>query len=114
MMREIIPSEAFSALRFAVDDICNIDQRRALAEDLLRGLANAGLPLSSELAIQFFPGEVFGGAFGRGQVFQTNAYEEMQKLSKGEKAILAAYWKMRSAVLLNDDDFKARFGRILA
>jgi hypothetical protein len=114
MMREIIPSEAFSALRIAVDDICNIDQRRALAEDLLRGLANAGVSLSSELAIQFFPGEVFGGAFGRGQVFQISAYEEMQKLSEGEKTLLAAYWKIRSAVLLSDDDFKVRFGRILA
>jgi len=114
MMAGIAPSEAFSALRFAIDDICNIDQRRALAEDLLRGLANAGVSVSSELAIQFFPGEVFGGAYDRGQVFQTSAYEEMQKLGKGERAILAGYWRIRSAVLLNDEEFKVRFGRIMA
>ena len=114
MMAGIAGAEAFSALRFAVDDICNIDQGRALAEDLLRGLANAGVSVGSELAIQFFPGQVFGGAFGRGQVFQTSAYEEMQKLGKSEKALLVGYWKMRSAVLLNDEEFNVRFGRIMA
>jgi hypothetical protein len=114
MMAGIVPSEAFSALRFAVDDICNIDQRRALAEDLLRALADAGVSVSSELAIRFFPGEVFGGTYGRGQVFITSAYDEMQKLGKGEKALLANYWAMRSALLLNDQEFRARFGRIMA
>jgi hypothetical protein len=114
MMAGIAPSEAFSALRFAIDDICYIDQRRAQAEDLLRGLANAGVSVSSELAIQFFPGEVFGGAYDRGQVFQTSAYEEMQKLGEGERAILGGYWKMRSAVLLNDEESKLRFGQIMA
>jgi len=114
MMSGIVPSEAFSALRFAIDDICNIDQSRRLAEDLLQTLADAGISVSSELAIRFFPGEVFGGAYGRGQALITSAYEEMQNLGRSEKALLAAYWAMRSAPLLNDQEFSARFGRIMA
>ena len=114
MMVRIIPSEAFSALRFAVDDICNIDQRRALAEDLLRHLKQAATSVSSESAMRFFPGEVFGGAYGRGQVFQTSAYEEFHKLDGEERALLAGYWRLRSSVLLSDEEFKAKFGRIMA
>jgi hypothetical protein len=114
MMAEIVSSEAFSALRFAIDDVCNIDQRRTLAEDFLRGLANAGVPVSSEQAIQFFPGEVFGGAYHRGQAFQTSAHEEIQKLGKGERTLLTGYWKIKSAVLLNEATFKEQFGRIIA
>jgi hypothetical protein len=113
MMAEIVSSEAFSALRFAIHDVCNIDQRRTPAEDFLRGLANAGVPVSSEQAIQFFPGEVFGGAYHRGQVFQTSAHE-VQKLGKGERTLLTGYWKIKSAVLLNDVTFKEQFGRIIA
>lgn len=71
MVTGILPSEAFSALRFAVDDVCSLDQRRGLAEDFLRALMNAGVKVSSEQAIQFFPGEVFGGAYSRGQALQT-------------------------------------------
>jgi hypothetical protein len=114
MMARITPTASFSALRFAVDDICNIDQRRELAEDLLRSLENAGVSVGSELAIGFFPAEVFGGAYGRGQVFQTSAHEEAQKLGKGERALLAGYWRIRSSVLLDDEEFKVRFGRIMA
>jgi Nucleotidyl transferase AbiEii toxin, Type IV TA system len=114
MMAGIVPSEAFSALRFAVDDICNLDQGRALAENLLRDLTNSGVSVNSDVAIQFFPGEVFGGAYRRGQVFPTSAPEEMQKLGKGEKALLVGNWKIRSAVLLHDEEFRARFGRIIA
>lgn len=113
MMKGILPSEAFSALRYAVDDVCNLEQRHGLAEDFLRGLANAGVTLGSELAIQFFPGEVFGGAYARGQVFQISAYEEVQKLSKAEKGLLQGYWKLRSTVLLNDIELTSRFGRIM-
>ncbi len=112
MMTEIIPSGSFSALRFAVDDICNIDQRRGLAEDFLQGLMNAGVPVSSEQAIQFFPGEVFGGAYRRGDVFKTSAYEEVRKLSTGEQTLMAGYWRIRSTALLNDEGFKVRFGVI--
>jgi len=113
MMAEIIPSESFSALRFAVDDICNIDQRQGLAEDFLQGLLNAGVRVSSEQAIQFFPGEVFGGAYHRGDVFKTSAYEEVKKLSTSEKTLLAGYWRIRSTALLNDEGFKVHFGAIL-
>lgn len=113
MVTGILPSEAFSALRFAVDDICNLDQRRGLAEDFLRGLKNAGVKVSSKQAIQFFPGEVFGGAYARGQVFQTSAHQEFQKLGKAEAGLLTAYWKLRSAVLLDDRDFTVRFKTIM-
>lgn len=113
MVTDILPSEAFTALRSAVDDVCNLDQRRGLTEDFLRGLENAGVNVSSEQAIQFFPGEVFGGAYARGQVFQTSAHEEFQKLREGEKALLKSYWKLRSAVLFTDQEFTSRFGRIM-
>lgn len=113
MVTGILPSEAFSALRFAVDDICNLDQRRELAEDFLRGLKNAGVKVSSEQAIQFFPGEVFGGAYSRGQVFQTSAHQEFQKLGKAEAGLLAAYWQLRSPVLLSDREFTEQFGTIM-
>jgi hypothetical protein len=101
-------------LRFAIDDVCNIDQLRTLAEDFLRGLANAGIPVSSDQAIEFFPGEVFGGAYRPGQVFQTSAHEEVQKLGKGERVLLTGYWKIKNAALLNDETFKEQFGRIIA
>ena len=113
MVTGILPSEAFSALRFAVDDICNLDQRRGLAEDFLRGLKDAGVKVSSEQAIQFFPGEVFGGAYSRGQVFQTSAHQEFQKLGKAEAELLAAYWQLRSPVLLSDREFAEQFGTIM-
>ena len=113
MVTGILPSEAFSALRFAVDDICNLDQRRGLAEDFLRGLKDAGVKVSSEEAIQFFPGEVFGGAYSRGQVFQTSAHQEFQKLGKAEAELLAAYWQLRSPVLLSDREFAEQFGTIM-
>ncbi len=113
MVTGILPSEAFSALRFAVDDICNLDQRRGLAEDFLRGLKDAGVKVSSEQAIQFFPGEVFGGAYSRGQVFQTSAHQEFQKLGKAEAGLLAAYWQLRSPVLLSDREFAEQFGTIM-
>lgn len=113
MVTGILPSEAFSALRFAVDDICNLDQRRGLAEDFLRALMNAGVKVSSEQAVQFFPGEVFGGAFARGQVFPTSAHQEYQKLGTAEKGLLAGYWKQRVSLLLDDQEFKARFREIL-
>jgi hypothetical protein len=113
MMKEILPSDAFYSLRFAVDDICNLDQQRTLSEDLLRSLDNAGVNVSSEQAIQFFPGEVFGGAYARGQQFQISVPEEIQKLSKSEKRLLTSYWKLRSAVLLNDRDLISRFERIM-
>lgn len=113
MMTEILPSEAFTALRSAVDDVCNLDHRRGLAEDFRRGLKNAGVNVSSEQAIRFFPGEVFGGAYSRGQVFQTSAHQESQKLGKAETGLLVAYWRLRSAVLLNDREFTAQFGKIM-
>jgi len=113
MMAKIIPSSSFSALRSAVDDVCNIDPHRGLAEDLLHGLANAGVPVSSEQAIQFFPGEVFGGAYGRGEVFKISAHEEAQNLSTGEKSLLVGYWRIQSTTLLSDEEFKARFKPIL-
>jgi hypothetical protein len=113
MMAEIIPSGSFSALRSAIDDVCNIDQHRGLAEDFLQGLLNAGVPVSSEQAIQFFPGEVFGGAYRRGEVFRTSAHEEVQKLSAGERNLLTHYWQIRSTTLFNNEDFKARFEAIL-
>lgn len=113
MMTDILPSEAFTALCSAVDDVCNLDQRRGLAEDFLRGLENAGANVSSEQAIRFFPGEVFGGAYARGQVFQTSAHQEFQKLREGEKVLLAGYWKLRSAILLADEGFTLQFGRIM-
>lgn len=113
MVTGILPSEAFSALRFAVDDICNLDQRRGLAEDFLRGLKDAGVKVSSEQAIQLFPGEVFGGAYSRGQVFQTSAHQEFQKLGKAEAGLLAAYWQLRSPVLLSDREFTEQFGTIM-
>ena len=113
MVTGILPSEAFSALRFAVDDIYNLDQRRGLAEDFLRGLKDAGVKVSSEQAIQFFPGEVFGGAYSRGQVFQTSAHQEFQKLGKAEAELLAAYWQLRSPVLLSDREFAEHFGTIM-
>jgi len=112
MVTGILPSEAFSALRFAVDDVCS-EQRRGLAEDFLRALMDAGIKVSSEQAIQFFPGEVFGGAFARGQAFPISAHQEFQKLSNAEKGLLAGYWKQRSSVLLDDQEFKARFGKIM-
>ena len=31
-----LPSEDFTALRFGIDDVCNLDQRRGLAQDFLR------------------------------------------------------------------------------
>ena len=113
MVTDILPSEVFAALRSAVDDVCNLDQRRGLTEDFLRGLENAGVNVSSEQAIQFFPGEVFGGAYARGQVFQTSAHQEFQKLREGEKVLLAGYWKLRSAILLADQGFTSQFGRIM-
>jgi hypothetical protein len=113
MATGILPSEAFSALRFAVDDICNLDQRRGLAEDFLRGLKNAGVKVISEQAIQLFPGEVFGGAYSRGQVFQTSAQQEFQKLGQAEAGLLAAYWQLRSPVLLSDREFTEQFGTIM-
>lgn len=113
MVTGILPSEAFSALRFAVDDICNLDQRRGLAEDFLRGLKDAGVKVSSGQAIQLFPGEVFGGAYSRGQVFQTSAHQEFQKLGKAEAGLLAAYWQLRSPVLLSDREFTEQFGTIM-
>lgn len=113
MVTGILPSEAFSALRFAADDICNLNQRRGLAEDFLRGLKDAGVKVSSEQAIQFFPGEVFGGAYSRGQVFQTSAHQEFQKLGKAEAELLAAYWQLRSPVLLSDREFAEQFGTIM-
>jgi len=113
MVTGILPSEAFSALRFAVDDVCSLDQRRGLAEDFLRGLANAGTAVSAEQAIQFFPGEVFGGAFVRGQAFPISSHQEFQKLSNAEKGLLVGYWKQRSSVLLDDQEFKARFRQIM-
>ena len=113
MVTEILPSEAFSALRFAVDDVCNLDQRRGLAEDFLRALMNAGVKVSSEQAIRFFPGEVFGGAYARGQAFQISAHQEFQKLGKAEARLLAAYWQLRSPVLLSDREFTERFEAIM-
>jgi len=113
MMAKIMPSGSFSALRSAIDDVCNIEQRRGLAEDFLQGLMNAGVPVSSEQAIQFFPGEVFGGAYRRGEVFRTSAHEDVQKLGAGEKALLAGYWRIRSTPLFTDESFKARFQTIL-
>ena len=113
MMTDILPSEAFTALRSAVDDVCNLDQRRGLAEDFLRGLENAGVNVSSDQAIQLFPGEVFGGAYAKGQEFQISAHQESQKLGKAETGLLVAYWKLRSAVLLNDREFTAQFGKIM-
>jgi len=113
MVTEILPSEAFIALRSAVDDVCDIEQRRGLAEDFLRGLENAGGNVSSERAIQFFPGEVFGGAYAKGQVFQISAHQEFQKLRGGEKVLLTGYWKLRSVVLLTDQGFTSQFGRIM-
>ncbi len=113
MMTDILPSAAFTALRSAVDDVCNLDQRRGLAEDFLRGLENAGVNVSSDQAIQFFPGEVFGGAYAKGQVFQTSAHQEFQKLTEGEKVLLTSYWRLRSAVLLADQEFTSQFGRIM-
>jgi hypothetical protein len=113
MVTDILPSEAFTALRSGADDICNLDQRRGLAEDFLRGLQNAGVNVSSGQAIQFFPGEVFGGAYARGQEFQTSAHQESQKLSKGEAGLLTAYWKLRSAVLLSDREFTVQFATIM-
>jgi len=113
MVTGILPSEAFSALRFAVDNVCSLDQHRRLAEDFLRDLANAGTAVSSEQAIQFFPGEVFGGAFARGEAFPISAQQEFQKLSNAEKGLLVDYWKQRSSVLLDDQEFKARFGQIM-
>jgi hypothetical protein len=113
MVTGILPSEAFSALRFAIDDICNLDQRRGLAEDFLRTLMNAGVKVSSEQAIQFFPGEVFGGAYARGQAFQTSAHQEFQKLGKAEAGLLAAYWQLRSPVLLSDREFMEQFRTIM-
>ena len=113
MVTGILPSEAFSALRFAVDDVCNLDQRRGLAEDFLRALMNAGVKVSSEQAIQFFPGEVFGGAYARGQAFQISAHQEFQKLGKAEAGLLAAYWQLRSPVLLSDREFTERFEAVM-
>lgn len=113
MVTVILPSEAFTVLRSAVDDVCNLDRRRELVEDFLRGLKNAGVNVSSEQAIQFFPGEVFGGAYARGQVFQTSAHQEFQKLDKAEAGLLTAYWNLRSAVLLNNREFTAQFGTIM-
>lgn len=113
MVTEILPSGAFTALHSAIDDVCNIEQRRGLAEDFLRGLEKAGVNVSSEQAIQFFPGEVFGGAYAKGQVFQTSAHQEFQKLRGGEKALLTGYWKLRSVVLLTDQGFTSQFGRIM-
>ena len=94
-------------------DVCNLEQRRGLAEDFLRGLENAGVNVSSEQAIQFFPGEVFGGAYAKGQVFQTSAHQEFHKLTEGEKVLLTSYWRLRSAVLLADQEFTSQFGRIM-
>jgi len=113
MIAELLPSEAFTGLRSAVDYVCNLDQRRGLAEDFLRGLKNAGVNVGSEQAIQYFPGEVFGRAYARGQVFQTSAHQEFQKLTEGERVLLSSYWKLRSAVLLSDQEFTSRFGRIM-
>jgi len=89
MVTNILPSEAFTALCSAVDDVCNVERRRELAEDFLRGLENAGVNVSSEQAIQFIPGEVFGGAYAKGQEFHISAHQESQKLSKGEAELLA-------------------------
>jgi hypothetical protein len=114
MMATIVPSAAFSALRFAIDNLCNIEHNRGLAEDLLKGLASTGVALSSKQAIGFFPGEVFGGAFARGQVFEISAFEEMRKLDKGETILLAGYWRRQSAALLDDEAFKARYAKIMA
>jgi hypothetical protein len=113
MAAEILPSEAFIALRSGIDDVCNLDQRRELAEDFLRVLENAGVNVSSEQAIQFFPGEVFGGAYARGQVFQISAHQEVQKLSNAERRLLAGFWKQRAFLLLNDQELRERFGRIM-
>ena len=113
MVTGILPSEAFSALRFAVDDVCSLDQGRGLAKDFLRALMNAGVKVSSEQAIQFFPGEVFGGAYARGQAFQTSAHPEFQKLGRAEAGLLAAYWQLRSPVLLSDREFTERFEAIM-
>ncbi|MGB6869780.1 MAG: nucleotidyl transferase AbiEii/AbiGii toxin family protein, partial [Acidobacteriaceae bacterium] len=113
MVTDIVPSEAFTTLRSAVDDICNIDERRGLAQDFLRSLKNAGVKVSSEHAIQFFPGEVFGGAYSGGQALQTSAHQEFQKLDKAEAGLLAAYWQLRSPVLLSDLEFTEQFGTIM-
>ena len=113
MVTGILPSEAFSAQRFAVDDVCNLDQRRGLAEDFLSSLETAGIAVSAEQAIEFFSGEVFGGALARGQAFPISAHQEFQKLNNAEKGLLASYWKQRSSVLLDDQEFKARFGKIM-
>lgn len=76
-------------------------------------MRNAGVNVSSEQAIRFFPGEVFGGAYARGQEFQINAHQEFQKLGKAEAGLLAAYWKLRSAVLLDDRELTSQFGTIM-
>lgn len=113
MVAEILPSEAFTALRVAVDDVCDLEQRRTLAEDFLRGLESAGVSVSSEQAIQFLPGEVFGEAYAKGQEFQISAHQETQKIGEAEKGLLAAYWRLRSAVFLNDRELAAQFGSIM-
>jgi len=36
VLTEILPSEVFTALRFGIDDVCNLDQRPGLAQDFVR------------------------------------------------------------------------------
>ena len=99
----------FYDLGTAIDDCCDWERTPRLTEDFLGSLEDARIPVVDALALQFLPGEAFGGAFSAGTLFITSASGATAKLSGVEQEILHSYLWSRTHILSSNARLRAKY-----
>jgi len=105
----ILPAPEFLALAAGVDDSCDWQRNPTLVKEYLSGLENSGIGIENQLALQFLPATVFGGAFKRGETFLAGAPEALQRISNEEGDLLRAYLRSRANTLRSNEELRRSF-----
>jgi hypothetical protein len=72
------------------------------------------MKLTDAMALEFLPGEAFGGAYKKGDTFLTSASEALKQLSKMEPSFLASHLNGCAEFLRHNAGLLERFGSVLS
>lgn len=99
IMYALARTKTFRALQEVINETFNADPKNLLLHDFLNSLSNARIPARDfKNALLCLPA-VFGGAYGRGQEFETSAAGAYAKLDDKEKRLIEAHFMERLAEL---------------
>jgi nucleotidyltransferase AbiEii toxin of type IV toxin-antitoxin system len=114
MMLNVLPSREFNLLAHAIEDSCDPEGNRPLAESFLHNLIPTRSKITTPLAVELIPAEAFGGAIKKGDTFITSSSEALKKLGAAEKSLLSSHLSTCAERLRRDKDFAERLGSVLS